>query len=316
MKKYWILILIFSSFSCQKDDAATSSSASQIEQWLSQTGITSSSKDQETGIYYYAETTSSGATVSTGNVAAIYYTLFDLEDNILASHQRVEGDSLLLKHNVAAVFPIGVNFAIGVMRVGEVYQFLLPPSQAYKDVSNSILNNNMVYRLQIELAGAFSESDVYAQELIHIEDYINQNNLNDTIVNPIDRVEQFGSGISYKRMIAGSGNLALNGDTLIINYNGKFLRNGQSFESRDGFEWIYGSDQPRPLFPGFEFGISIMQVNEQALFMIPSSQAYRESALIIPDFIGPNLVENRIIPEYVTSVSPYQSLLFTIRRIR
>ena len=58
-----------------------------------------------------------------------------------------------------------------------------------------------------------------------------------------------------------------------------------------------------------------MQTNEQALIFIPSSQGYRESATVIPDFIEDDLVVDGIIPDYVTSVGPYQTLLFELTRV-
>ena len=58
-----------------------------------------------------------------------------------------------------------------------------------------------------------------------------------------------------------------------------------------------------------------MQEGENALFFIPSSEGYRESALVIPSSAAANLVINEVIPEYVTQVPPYQTLLFDITRV-
>ena len=147
-----------------------------------------------------------------------------------------------------------------------------------------------------------------------IQTYIDDNSINDLSLNPVDSTVLFpASGIVYKRRSVGTGPLPLNGDTIIVNYTGRFTNNA-NFASDSDFEWTFGSNQPRPLLPGFEFGVSQMQIGEDALIMIPSSQGYRESALVIPRLITGELILDAIIPDYVADVPPYRTLLFEITR--
>lgn len=315
MRYIALLILGLAMISCGGDDTVTTTSDAQIQAWLDSASITAS-RDDNTGIYFYADSLNpAGAQASSGTVAAIYYTLQDLAGNTIAQHQRSNGDSLIFKVGASAVYPLGVDFGVGVMRVGEVYNFILPPSQAYGALTSGTIDSDLIALLQIELTAVHSESDLVAQELVDIDDYITTNNLNDTIANPLNSVIQFpASGISFKRLRAGSGPLPLNGDTVIVNYTGRFI-SGTSFGSDNDFQWVYGSANPRDILTGFEFGVSRMQTGEQALVMIPSSQAYRESALVIPNFIANELVNDLIIPDYVLSVPPYRTLLFEITRV-
>ena len=300
---------------CGSDDGTVTDASVEIQAWLDDEGITSFSVNDGTGIHFYPEVENAGGVaVSSGLVAAIYYTLFDLDNNVIASHQRSDGDSLLVKHDVSAVYPIGLDYGLSVMRVGETYSFLLPPSQAFSQIVSGALSATRSYRLQVQVVGLFNENDLFAQELIDIDQYITDNNLNDTIANPLDQVEQFGSGISYKRIVEGAGPLPINGDTIIVNYDGTFL-NGNLFDRQSGFQWSFGSDQPRALIPGFEFGISLMQPQERALLIIPSSQAYRESALVIPSFVVNELIDEEVVPDYVADIPPYRTLIFDITRV-
>ncbi|MEQ9467981.1 MAG: FKBP-type peptidyl-prolyl cis-trans isomerase [Ekhidna sp.] len=310
-----ILILIYLISACGSDDVTTTSADEEIQAWLDTMNITAS-RDDNTGIYAYEEVTNpAGAPVTNGSVTAIYYILQDLNGNTIASHQRSDGDSLIFKVGANAVYPIGVDFSVTQMRVGETYHFILPPDQAYADLTSGAINPNLIANLQIELVGVHNENDLFAQEITAIDDYISDNNLNDVVANPTDPVEQFSaSGISYKRQRVGTGSIPLNGDTIVVDYSGRFI-DDSPFGADSGFEWIYGSGQPRELLVGFEFGVSLMQTGEQALILIPSSQAYRESALVIPAFISGDLVEDGIIPDYVTSIPPYSTLLFQISRI-
>ncbi|WP_462249715.1 FKBP-type peptidyl-prolyl cis-trans isomerase [Ekhidna sp.] len=316
MRYITLLILCIVISSCGGDDSVTTSSSDTlIQAWLDSTSTTAT-RDDDTGIYYYSDSLNpSGMQASSGTVAAIYYTLEDLNGNAIAQHQRNNGDSLIFKVGASAVFPIGVDFGIPLMRVGEIYNFILPPNQAYQSLTSGAINSDLIARLQIQLVGVHSEADLIAQELVDIDDYINTNNLNDTVVNPLNTVLQFpASGISFKRLRAGAGALPLNGDTIIVDYTARFI-NETVFDRGTNFQWIYGSNNPRELLTGFEFGVSRMQTGEDALVMIPSSQAYRESALVIPNFIADDLVDDGIIPDYVLSVPPYRTLLFEISRV-
>ncbi len=310
-----IFILLVLLISCGKDDVVITPVDDEIQAWLDTMNITASREDN-TGIYYYPEVANpSGAQAASGSVVAIYYTLSDLNGNVIASHQRSNGDSLIFQLDAAAVYPIGVNTSVSLMRLGETYNFVLPPSQAYQELTSGAINHSLIALLQVELVGIHNESDLFAQELVDIDNYIASNNLNDTNANPLDPVELFSaSGISYKRLSAGNGPLPLNGDTIIVDYTGRFINN-TTFDSGDDFEWVFGSGQPRELLAGFRFGVSLMQRGERALFMIPSSQGYRESALVIPNFITNDLIEDAIIPDYVSKVPPYRTLLFEITRV-
>lgn len=312
----YIAILFLSTLflACSKDDVSITSSDEEIQAWLDTMSITATRDDS--GIYFYADSVNpSGTQAGGGSVAAIYYTLSDLNGNVIASHQPTDGDSLIFKVGASAIYPLGVDFGVGIMRTGEIYNFILPPSQAYRDLTSGTINPDLIAHLQIQLVGVHNENDLFARESIEIQNYIDVNYLDSLQINPLDSTVLFpGSGIVYKRRAAGAGSLLLNGDTIVVDYSGRFI-DDTNFGSDNGFEWIYGSGEPRELLVGFEFGVSLMQTNEQALVMIPSSQAYRESALVIPDFIKGDLVEDAIVPDYVATIPPYRTLLYEITRV-
>ncbi len=312
----YIILLAFGFLisSCGNDSIVRTSADDEIQAWLDTMNITATRDNS--GIYYYADSLNpAGVQATGGSVAAIYYTLRDPAGNIISQHQRANGDSLLCKVGASAIYPLGADFGVGLMRVGEIYNFILPPDQAYQDLTSGAIDPDLIAHLQITLAAVHVESDLFAQELIDIDNYVTANNLNDTIANPVDSVVLFpASGISFKRMRRGTGSAPLNGDTIVVDYTGRFI-DDTAFGSDIGFQWIYGSGSPRELLVGFEFAVSMMQTNEQALVMIPSSQGYRESALVIPNSIDGDLVEDAIIPDYVTRIPPYSTLLFEITRI-
>jgi len=315
MKFITILFITVLFIACSKDDGISSSTDAMIVAWLDTMNI-SATRDDVTGIYFYADSLNpTGTPVSAGNVAAIYYTLSDLNGNVIASHQRADGDSLLFLVGASAVYPVGIDASVTQMRSGEGYHFILPPEQAYSQLTSGAIDPNLIAHLHVQLVAVFTENDLFAQESTIIQQYVADNQLDSTNQHPVDPTVLFpASGIVYKRRAIGSGALPLNGDTLIVDYTTRLI-DDTPLGADTGFQWIYGSDQPRALLPGFEFGVSLMQRGEQALIIVPSSQAYRESALIIPSFITSDLIADGIIPDYVQSVPPYQPLLFEITRV-
>ena len=171
-----------------------------------------------------------------------------------------------------------------------------------------------------------------------IDDYIRINDLNDTLSITIERidttflgmqilsidttfnyeidsVQYFNSGVRYKELSAGSGLVGQNGDTITIDYQITYL-DGTAISSRSHFTYELGSGIPDVLIPGLEFGLTLMAPGAEGIIMIPSSQAYRESARVIPSFIIPELIDARIIPDYVDQVEPYRTLVFNVTRVQ
>ena len=314
MNKILLIVYALLLISCKKEETPVADTDAIITSWLDDAGISTASRD-DSGIYYYPEATNpAGALVSSGNVVAIYYSLFNLDNTLIASHQSSDGDSLIFKHGVSAVYPLGLDIGVGYMRLGETYSFLLPPVMAFGGLTSGALEEDQIYRLVVNVVALHNENDLFAQELLNIQQYIDDNMLDDLTLNPLDPTDFFPSGIEYTRLIAGNGTLPLIEDTIIVNYSGRFL-DDSGFDSKSGFEWIYGSNSPRELLSGFEFGVSLMQTGERALLFIPSSEAYRESALVIPQYIAGDLIEDDIIPDYVGRVPAYKTLIFDITRV-
>ena len=313
MRIFWAGFLLFFILSCSKDDSVVSDVDTTITTWLATMNNDSATRD-DSGVYYYATVeNTTGTPVTTGSVVSIFYTLSDLEGNVIASHQRTDGDSLQLKQGVSAVFPIGLDVGLAFMNEGETFQMILPPSQAYQELTSGAIDRSLIALLEVEVVSVMDEATVFNQELLDIDNYILAENLNDTLDVPLNTVEQFPSGLSFKRLEKGFGELGVNGETIIVNYTATFL-DGTEFDAKQNFQYILGSSEPRLLIPGFDFGVSLMKPLERSLLMIPSSQAYIESAFVLPSSITEDLVADAIIPEYVIRVGPYKTLLFDVTR--
>ena len=313
MRKFCVGALLITLLACSKDDVVLTDVDTTIIAWLDTMNVDSATMDAS-GIYYYATVENpSGIAVTTESVVSIYYTLSDLNGNVIASHQRTDGDSLVMKQGVSAIYPVGLDLGLAFMNDGETFHIIIPPPLGYQDLTSGAIDPNTISLLEVEIVRVQNEVSVYAQELADITNYIASENLNDTVTNPLNSVISFASGVAYKRVAKGFGALAVNGETILLDYTATFLDNAQ-FDAKSNFEFVFGSPDPRLLIPGFEFGLTLMAPNERALLLIPSSQGYRESARVIPQSITADLIDDGIIPDYVLRVPPYSPMVFDVIR--
>ena len=96
------------------------------------------------------------------------------------------------------------------------------------------------------------------------------------------------SGIYYLNLRQGSGKKIEAGDTVTVNYEGRFL-NGRFFDStvkrRQPFQFVYGTEWQ--VIEGLEEAIGMMREGEMSLFILPSEMGFGNtgsSSRIIPPF--------------------------------
>lgn len=101
-------------------------------------------------------------------------------------------------------------------------------------------------------------------------------------------VEPTQTGLIYLPLSPQEGPRIQLGDTITINYEGKFL-NGKFFDStkrrNQPFQFIYGTEWQ--VIEGLEEGLSLMGEGEKAIFILPSELAFGTSGSstgIIPPF--------------------------------
>jgi len=107
----------------------------------------------------------------------------------------------------------------------------------------------------------------------------------------------------YKQVVKeGMGEKVRKGDTLVLNYEGRFL-NGKVFDStikrNRTFEYIYGVEWQ--VIRGMELAVSEMKEGEKSFFIMPSELAFGQSGN-----------SNGAIPPYSTLI--YEIELLEIRR--
>jgi len=101
-------------------------------------------------------------------------------------------------------------------------------------------------------------------------------------------VKPTSSGLYYIKLVAGNGKKVKIGDTLVIDYEGRFL-NGKFFDSTvkryEPFQFVYG--QEWQVIKGLEEGVGMMEEGEKALLIVPSDLAFGQegsSTGVIPPY--------------------------------
>ncbi len=124
----------------------------------------------------------------------------------------------------------------------------------------------------------------YEKEIL--TQYLQQQKLN---------IKPTASGLYYMRIEPGNGRKVKPGDTVTIDYEGRFL-DGKFFDStkkrKESFQFVYGTEWQ--VIKGLEEAIGMMEENEKALVILPSDLAF-----------GPSGSSTGIIP-------PYTSLIFEV----
>ncbi len=81
--------------------------------------------------------------------------------------------------------------------------------------------------------------------------------------------EKQANGLRYCQTKSGIGPSVIKGQTITVNYNGKFM-SGKSFDS-GSFPFVLGAGT---LVAGFEQGVAKMKVGEKATIIFPSALGY------------------------------------------
>lgn len=316
MNKFsFVLLLSFLFYACSNDDEGLTEQDAIISEYLSAESIDATKTSS--GIYYFSISTDAdnqGDAVASNDVVSFYYSLSDLEGNLIAEYGEEDGDPLQFKQGVSAVYPVGLDEAVLLMSVGDTFGFILPTDLGYESLNSNIIDSDEIVRIDLTVSDVQSEDAVYEMEVDSILQYIDDNNLNDVSSNPTDVVVQIEeSNLFYKTVVEGTGDLTLAGDSVTIDYTLYSLDDVQYATDTD-FRFIYGSSDPRALVSGLEEGLALMQSDEQALLLMPSSLGYKESAQIVPSFIAADLAADGIIPDYVITIPPYTSLIFDVTR--
>lgn len=194
-------------------------------------------------------------------------------------------------------YPGAIDECFLTMSIGDSVSFLIDPVNFFditlKTDLPSFLKNQKYLKLSVKLVDIQTNKDFEEQkrsflswisdfgeyEKVFLQQFLDQNKI---------EVQPTSSGLYKLTLSQGEGTRPRYGDTVTINYDGKFL-NGVFFDStrkrESSFEFILGREWQ--VIEGIEEAISLMTEGEQALVIIPSRLAFGDggsSTGLIPPY--------------------------------
>ena len=194
-------------------------------------------------------------------------------------------------------YPKSVNECFTMLSQGDSASFIIPAydffSRTLGKSMPSFIKENENIKISANIVEIQSEEEYTSEKnafLKWIEDFSEYEKeiLRQFIQGSKISVRPTSSGLYYIKLTQGNGRKAKPGDTLSIDYEGRFL-NGKFFDSTikrfEPFQFVFG--QEWQVIKGLEEGIGLMEEGEKALLIIPSDLAFGQegsSTGIIPAY--------------------------------
>lgn len=303
-----LFILFTVMLACSKKDVGpkTNPDVEFIEEYIATNTLTTTSPSS--GVYKYSIVENATGN-SSGDVFSIYYTLTDLRSGSqIDSHQAGDGDPIKLQNNANAIFPLGLESGIDGIKEGETYGIILTGKVGYEDYPTSAIPEDAILLFEVEVVTRETEADIATEQDTEINDYITDNDLNNTMTNPVDEVQSIANGIYYKRTVAGNGVSPATGDSITIDYTARYL-DESSVDGLSNFKYKFNSGA---VISGLDAGMVGMEQGESRTIFIPAAQAYGSSAVVIPPAAYDHMIELSVVPAYSSKVLPYEVLIFDV----
>lgn len=260
-----------------------------ITDFLTQNNI-DATKDQY-GVYYEEITEVAGTDTKVEEIVSFYYKMYTLAGDKIDSVVAGTDEPVQFVHNPTSPYnmsPKGIDLGVGHMSIGDTYKFYIPSYYAFGEYTKSnLIPARALLQVELTVADIQTEAELLEIEKDEIEAYLAAQNIVD--------YKSYSSGLYYKKTKEGTGNNPSRGQTLKVDYVGKYL-DGTTFgksEANDPLEIVNFGDGN--LIEGFEDGLAEMKEGEEGILIIPSSLAYGAGAQVIPKQIREEyLEENKI----------------------
>lgn len=249
-------------------------------------------KKAEHGIYYRLHTIGDDDSVKAkpGDYITVNLTYFTMSDSVFFNGTR--------KFQVKVpAYEGAIDECFSMLSVDESATFIIPADNFFAVTLQSplprFIEKGGNFKVRVGMQEIQSEYE-YLQEkeafLSWIEDFGEYEKviLKQFIAEEELDVSPLPSGIYYLNLKPGSGKKVEIGDTVVVNYEGRFL-NGKFFDStikrQEPFQFVYGTEWQ--VIEGLEEAIGVMHEGEKSLFILPSELAFGNrgsSSHIIPPF--------------------------------
>jgi peptidylprolyl isomerase len=223
----------------------------------------------DTGLNYFDLAEGEGPAPADGDIVTVHYVIwlaegFDTPGPQLLDDSQLSGQPLTFVLGNNQVLP-GWEEGVSSMQVGGVRQLVLPPELGFGADGGGMLPPDTTLIMEVSLLDVVTAP----------------------VATAVSRYTSNDSGLQYADLTVGSGDLAADGDLVLVDFTIWVAESGRYFTGSNqqgaAFDFRLGSGQ---VFTGWEEGMVGMQVGGKRQLLIPSGLALGEEGF--GDAIPPN----------------------------
>ena len=290
--------------SCKKDQGPSQADIddSKISDYLQSNGITAT-KDSR-GFYYEKITENpNGTNVDTGMIVSFRYKISIMNGPVLED-LIAKDSSVLYRQGTGNMYPVGLDYGIGLMKTHEKYKFYIPSTLAYGTYSNtSFFQANTIFVVEAVVDSVFSETDRFLFETDSIKNYLAQNQITD--------YEKFAPGLFIHQTLLGTGDIPFSGNSVTINFTRKTF-SGTILYTTIGSNPVTFTLGTGAVIEGLDDGIRQMREGGKATLYIPSALILGASVRVVPSGLMDDLYNEGHIG---VNIPPYTPFIYEVELV-
>jgi len=255
-------------------------------------------KKAGSGLYYRFHEKGAGDKPEPGMYLSMLLVYSDSMGEVLMD-TRLDGEPFILEY-ISSEYPGDIYEALGMMSVGDSASFRIDAEKFFTMTAKMPMVPGFIEKgshltFNIKLIEIMNEEELMEFQMRLAEDRMRENELKALAEDGLMAeylkennitMEPRESGLIYIEVAKGRGDKPTAGQTVQVHYEGRLLDGtvfDSSLERGEPFEFPLGTGY---VIPGWDEGISLMNVGGKARLIIPSYLAYgeRSPASLIPPY--------------------------------
>lgn len=242
--------------------------------------------------------TRAGAELREGDIVQFQYKLSKL-DGTLIENQIGEGKpSSLIKLKNMTVIPQALDAGIALMSVGDTYRFYVPSYLAYGGWATPQFGAYTNFIIEIYVLERVDAEDIATDEEQLIANYADEHYGEFP-------VQVTSSGLVFVDSIAGEGITPAHSSEVVVDIQ-RVTLDGKVTMKRESEIMRIGAGN---LTAGLEEGLKLMKEGGEAILLLPSSIAFKESVTVVPEKARDRLYNDNIITHNVAPFTPVKYII-------
>ncbi|MDP3453799.1 MAG: FKBP-type peptidyl-prolyl cis-trans isomerase [Bacteroidales bacterium] len=257
-------------------------------------------KRHSSGFYYEQLLTidhNPGTELMKNDVVSFYYTISTLNGTVIETNEQPGIEPARFKLLTRTIIPEALDYGIKMMKTGQRFKFYIPSYLAFGSYRSEHFPANSNFVVEIKVAGVNSEFEIESMQRDSIINYASAHYGNNVM---------YRNGLCFVDSIPGTGNSPMQGDRVTIDFKRKYLDNSLIRSTEDVTFFLNSGNAVE----GLEQGLMLMKRDGEAILLMPSVLAFKQSLCVIPEKSRKELLRDRLI---TSDVLPYSILKYVVK---